>query len=69
MTVRSSTWRKGVSADLRSGRLEKPSLDDIIQDEWERGGCYAACPEYCFVEPDGWCEHGRPSWMIVFGLI
>ncbi len=23
----------------------------------------------CLVEPDGECPHGRPSWLIVLGMI
>jgi hypothetical protein len=45
-----------------------PDLETLI--EWEaEGGCQAACPEGCWVEPDGVCPHGNPSWLIVLGLI
>lgn len=27
------------------------------------------CPDGCRVEPDGECEHGCPSWLIVLGFI
>ena len=64
-----SRVRRAIAADIRSGRLERPSLEEIMRDDWDRGGCYAACAEYCFVEPDGHCEHGRPSWMLVMGVI
>lgn len=38
--------------------------------EWEdEGGCPAACSEECWVEVDGMCEHGRPSWLIVLGFL
>jgi len=33
----------------------------------DEGGCEAT--DGCWVEPDGYCEHGCPSWMIVLGLI
>lgn len=37
-------------------------------EEWdEDGGCEAV--DGCWVEPDGHCEHGCPSWLIVMGLI
>jgi len=43
-----------------------PTIDEIM--EWEAdGGCYAT--DGCWVEPDGECEHGRRSWMLVLGLI
>ena len=36
--------------------------------EWDRdGGCEAT--DGCWVEPDGECEHGHPSWLIRMGLI
>ena len=45
---------------------EPPSPDELM--EWEaEGGCEAT--DGCWVEPDGHCEHGCPSWMIVLGLI
>jgi len=43
-----------------------PDIDEIIT--WEReGGCYTPCG--CWVEPDGHCEHGIPSWMLIEELI
>ena len=46
----------------------KPSLNQLIR--WENdGGCEAACPEGCWVEPDGYCEHGHPSWLRLFRMI
>jgi hypothetical protein len=33
----------------------------------EDGGCEAT--DGCFVEPDGTCEHGQPSWLLALGLI
>ena len=48
--------------------LRPPDLETLM--EWEaEGGCEAACPEGCWVEPDGYCAHGKPSWLIVMGLI
>ena len=29
----------------------------------------AETPDGCETEPDGSCEHGWPSWLIVLGLI
>jgi hypothetical protein len=33
----------------------------------EDGGCEAT--DGCFVKPDGTCDHGQPSWLLVLGLI
>jgi len=38
--------------------LEDMNFDGIVE-----------TPCGCQVEPDGYCSHGRPSWLIVFGII
>ena len=49
-------------------RPKPPDMDTLM--EWEaEGGCEAACPYGCWVEPDGTCPHGHPSWLIVMGLV
>ena len=48
--------------------LEAPDLETLMQ--WEsEGGCEAACPHSCWVEPDGTCQHGNPSWLLKQGFI
>ena len=48
--------------------LEVPDVETLIA--WEaEGGCEAACPHHCWVEPDGTCPHGNPSWLLKLGLI
>jgi hypothetical protein len=43
-----------------------PSVEQLI--EWEaEGGCEAT--DGCWVEPDGTCEHGCQSWLIILGVI
>lgn len=43
-----------------------PSDDQI--EEWVYDSvCETPCG--CRVEPDGHCEHGNPSWLIILGLI
>jgi len=45
---------------------DRPSLEDL--EEWMTdGGCEAT--DGCWVEPDGICEHGHPSWLQRIGLI
>jgi hypothetical protein len=45
---------------------EWPSTEQL--QEWEFDcGCEAT--DGCWVEPDGWCEHGHVSWFIYMGLI
>jgi len=47
-------------------RKRAPSVATL--ERWqERGGCYAT--DGCWVEPDGRCEHGKPSWLLRLGYI
>jgi len=44
----------------------EPTIEQL--DEWlEDEGCEAE--DGCWVEPDGVCEHGCESWLIVLGMI
>jgi len=46
--------------------METPSTGQLF--EWMAdGGCEAT--DGCWVEPDGECEHGCQSWLLVLGLI
>jgi hypothetical protein len=48
--------------------LRPPDVETLIA--WEaEGGCEAACPHHCWVEADGVCPHGNPSWLLKLGLI
>jgi hypothetical protein len=47
--------------------VAQPNIEDIIQDEFDYGTCQTT--DGCEVEPDGYCEHGHPSWMLYLGLI
>jgi hypothetical protein len=45
---------------------DRPSWEQLR--EWiEEGGAEAT--DGCWVEPDGSCEHGKPSWLLELGLI
>ena len=47
---------------------DAPDLETLM--EWaSEGGCKAACEHGCWVEPDGVCSHGNPSWLRKLGLI
>jgi len=43
-----------------------PTIEDV--NKWMVDGVAEAL-DGCEVEPDGYCEHGKPSWMIRMGLI
>ena len=42
-----------------------------VQDLWDWLDEYGKCTatDGCWVEPDGTCEHGHSSWLVVLGLI
>ena len=46
---------------------EQPSWEQLEDWQYNEGGCEAT--DGCWVEPDGKCEHGCDSWLIVLGLI
>ena len=48
-------------------RMRRPSLEELQRQLEEDGGCEAT--DGCFVEPDGTCDHGQPSWLLALGLI
>jgi hypothetical protein len=48
-------------------RMRRPSLEELQRQLEDEGGCEAT--ECCLVEPDGYCEHGQPSWLLALGLI
>ena len=45
----------------------QPDFDDL--QEWmdDEGGSEAT--DGCWVEPDGVCSHGYPSWLLYLGFI
>jgi hypothetical protein len=47
--------------------MSRPSLEELLRQFEEDGGCEAT--DGCWVEPDGSCEHGKPSWLLVLNLI
>ena len=52
---------------LKDGRTARsPDVRDLVEG-MEGGGCET--PDGCWVEPDGTCQHGYPSWLIILGMI
>ena len=62
-----SRLRRGVDVDLKSGRIKEPDRAELREAMFD-GTCWAACPFGCETEPEGYCEHGRPSWLRYYGL-
>jgi hypothetical protein len=51
---------------IKKERSKRPSVGQLKR--WmNEGGCETPCG--CWVEPDGTCEHGEQSWMLIMGLI
>jgi hypothetical protein len=58
--------RVGPGEYVSRPRTEEPDAETI--EEWmDDGGCEAT--DGCWVEADGTCPHGCPSWAIELGLI
>ena len=46
------------------------SVDELmsqLEEHHADGGCEAT--DGCWVEPDGHCQHGCPSWLVKLGVI
>jgi hypothetical protein len=50
----------------RTLMADTPDLD-TLQEWMSDGGCEAT--DGCWVEPDGTCEHGEPSWRLKLGYV
>ena len=48
-------------------KIPKPPSVQRLE-EWDNEG-YCESLDGCRVEPDGTCEHGKPSWLIAMGWI
>lgn len=47
--------------------VHPPDMETLEAWLWEEGGCEAT--DSCWVEADGTCPHGHPSWLLKLGLI
>lgn len=61
------TTKKAAELIGREPTVPQPSLELMMQWESGDGGCEST--DGCWVEPDGQCEHGYPSWLLYLGLI
>ncbi len=55
---------------MEDKKPSKPSKPPSIKTmtKWMMSGV-AKATDGCKVEPDGTCEHGKPSWLLKFGLV
>ena len=56
------------STKYPSARLIKKPPTAATLERWAMDGVSKAI-DGCTVEPDGYCRHQQPSWLIVMGLI
>jgi hypothetical protein len=57
---------KGAFEVTAKRKPKVPSLKTL--ERWESQG-YSKTPCGCKVEPDGECQHGKKSWLIILGFI
>ena len=57
---------KTATSPTQKKTRRQPSMRTLMQ--WADDGI-AEATDGCRVEPDGTCEHGCESWLIVLGLI
>lgn len=63
---------EGQEIAMKEKYPEAIEVDEIPSEEYIKdwsmdGGCET--PDGCWVEEDGICEHGYPSWLRIMGLI
>ena len=52
--------------EVQEIKAEMPDLETMQQWVWDG---VAEATDGCIVEPDGTCEHGCQSWLLVLGVI
>jgi hypothetical protein len=62
MTENDTTPKPAWEDQWPAPTAEEPDIEDIIEWHDEAGGCEAT--DGCWVEPDGVCQHGYPSWLL-----
>ena len=58
----------GAMAQAATPKPEKKMPSTATMQHWLFDGI-AKATDGCEVEPDGHCEHGKPSWLLVAGVI
>jgi hypothetical protein len=48
-------------------KIKAPPCIETLERWMSDGGCKSI--DGCWIEPDGECEHGEPSWLLVLGMI
>ena len=61
------TWDQYAEAHPDAFKTCKPPSEATLE-RWDMDG-YCKALDGCRVEPDGECEHGRPSWLVALNYI
>ena len=66
--------KKGVSIEQVIKKLYVKGFIDGVAPEWQtlmkwQVEGIARTPDGCRVEPDGTCQHGYKSWLLIYGLL
>ena len=64
--MKTTSWSSARHADADMKTIKTPSLKTMTR--WMMDGV-ARATDGCRVEPDGTCQHGAKSWLIVLGYI
>ena len=67
MNTKTMKQRKSSGRQQLTPTTPRPSTEMLRQWMFYEGGCEAI--DGCWVEPDGHCEHGQPSWLLYLGMI
>ncbi len=69
ITARKTLTNEGIIIPDDVNITESSEAMEAITEMVTESICPACCDEGCVVEPDGECEHGCPSLLIVLGII
>ena len=58
---------KRMSAKHPTPTVPEPDMLELLENSFFDSGCEAT--DGCWVETDGICEHGHPSWLLRWGMI
>ena len=62
------TTQERILAFQKSGNKSHKPPSIKTMEKWMENGV-AKATDGCRVEPDGYCPHGKPSWLIQLGVI
>ena len=61
-----SELRKARAKVTKAELANQPTMEEL---EMWSSDCGCEATDGCWVEPGGICEHGKPSWLLYYGMI